>query len=126
MHSSLFTLFVFYCRQDILYRPKQVINQSSLFRSRDWLSANQVPVFPLTSSLREMAIVRPIASLKYHSASSFIEISRPRETAREPTETSKQPIRSVKATCSDWVSANQGPVFPDSVDHKYQPIRTCY
>eukprot|EP00116_Pleurobrachia_bachei_P007572 sb/3467834/ len=34
---------------------------------------------------------------------------------QEPTETSKQPIRTRYLRSRDWLSANQGPVFPDSV-----------
>eukprot|EP00116_Pleurobrachia_bachei_P011676 sb/3471938/ len=34
---------------------------------------------------------------------------------QEPTETSKQPIRTPYLGHVDWLSANQGPVFPDSV-----------
>ena len=37
--------------------------------------------------------------------------------ARQPTELSKQPIRThyLGHVTGDWLSANQGPVFPDSV-----------
>eukprot|EP00116_Pleurobrachia_bachei_P012911 sb/3473173/ len=37
------------------------------------------------------------------------------DTQQEPTETSKQPIRTRYLGHVDWLSANQGPVFPDSV-----------
>eukprot|EP00116_Pleurobrachia_bachei_P005924 sb/3466186/ len=44
--------------------------------------------------------------LCYHNA---------RSIQQEPTETSKQPIRTCYFISRDWLSANQGSVFPDSV-----------
>eukprot|EP00116_Pleurobrachia_bachei_P018364 sb/3478626/ len=50
---------------------------------------------------------------------------------REPTDRRKQPIRTryLSHVTGFWKSANQGPVFPDSVeptDRRKQPIRTRY
>ena len=35
-------------------RPNQVNNQSELFRSRDWLSANQGPAFAISVGFRSV------------------------------------------------------------------------
>eukprot|EP00116_Pleurobrachia_bachei_P015387 sb/3475649/ len=99
-------------------------NQNSLFRSRDWLSANQGPVFPDTveqcpkhisggvrapetsGTLNEV----PIVSNKEKWLVGWLR-AKIADTVEQYGSQSELVIKS-----RDWLSANQGPVFPDTVE----------
>eukprot|EP00116_Pleurobrachia_bachei_P007017 sb/3467279/ len=116
-------------------------NQNSLFMSCDWLSANQGPVFPDSvgsyekSNLfswrrRKGALLRPIRTRylchvtgyqpirdQYFLIRSVPDVGLTRDSNDQvasafSTLTTNQ--NSLFMSC-DWLSANQGPVFPDSV-----------
>eukprot|EP00116_Pleurobrachia_bachei_P007169 sb/3467431/ len=99
-----------------------ITNQNSLFRSRDWLSANQGPVFPdsvsswtdpdLVTSSGERVLVTKSGwafGVKYRFGRSNYYRNR-------PTRVNTNQISLFRSR--DCLSANQGPVFPDSVAAK--------
>eukprot|EP00116_Pleurobrachia_bachei_P007173 sb/3467435/ len=88
----------------------RLTNQNSLFRSRDWLSVNQGPVFPdSVVSWTKKTLMPPGVSL-----SQYLPQPDPPCSSQEPSDTSKQPIRT--RYLGD-VTGYQGSVavFPDSV-----------
>eukprot|EP00116_Pleurobrachia_bachei_P002858 sb/3463120/ len=81
-------------------------NQNSLFRSRDWLSANQGPVFPHLSrgpQVGLMATHRESTRTSTSSSSSSLSLG----SSLSVSTNQNSLFRS-----REWLSANQGPVFP--------------
>ena len=131
-------------------QPTGPTNQSSLFMSRDWLSANQGPVYPdsfckllckktslsythsLTTTLLEFLVwILMKINREWISAGRKIKLSNimcpdfpntgcpiyfvselPNMTFESGTGRTNQ---NSLFRSRDWLTANQGPVFPDSV-----------
>eukprot|EP00116_Pleurobrachia_bachei_P009984 sb/3470246/ len=122
-HHSLISLSPF----TLLKRggtQQEPTNQDSLFRSRDWLSANQGPVF--LDSVGSWNTISQLLIYLSHPLSLISHLLFCVSNGRQLTELSlslsfsfswlrNRPIRTRYLGHVDWLSANQGPVFPDSV-----------
>eukprot|EP00116_Pleurobrachia_bachei_P004707 sb/3464969/ len=121
----------YYCTSiDNMTRPKQVNNQSELaIKSRDWLSANQGPVFPDSVGSCNIIIMyaylvqkktNNIPAVKIQTLSQFllpmvVRSSSPHfqklETVIFDTGTDQTTNQNSLFRSRDWLSANQGPDF---------------
>eukprot|EP00116_Pleurobrachia_bachei_P008548 sb/3468810/ len=111
-------------------RNKLTTNQNSLFRSRDWLSANQGPVFPdsvASCPIRFQHIdillphngppLGPLICRCYTTRKNLYIINMHHTIPPIPgTDRNKLTANQNSLFRSrDWLLANQGPVFPDPV-----------